>query len=157
MRKRISTLIAGYEAGISTRDELVDQLAALAGDRGEPTDSDSTFTSIGLNHVALAVSDVAVMADFMGRHLGTTLIRASDSAGFVACGANNFVGLFRRERTGLDHVCFSVEGYEPDRAIEVLEKAGLSTHRNEDRVFFPGPDGILFQVADTWGDYPSPD
>lgn len=106
MRQQISELIAGYEAGISTREELVAQLAALAGERVEPADSDSTSSSIGLNHVALAVSNVAAMADFMGRHLGTSVIRASDSAGFLACGGNNFVGLFRRAWTGLDHVCF---------------------------------------------------
>ena len=129
---------------------------AIAGGDARSPGEHSLFTSLGINHVALSVSDVSDMAEFMGRHLGTTVIRSSESAGFLACGANNFVGLFQRETTGLNHVCFSVEGYDPDDAVAKLEGAGLRAHRNEDRVFFPGPDGILFQVADTWGDYPDP-
>ena len=156
MQERIEALVDGYMDGRMTRDEVVRQLVALAGGEPPSTEGDSLFTSLGINHVALSVSDVSNMADFLGRHLGTTVIRASEAAGFLACGANNFVGLFQREATGLNHVCFSVEGYDPERAVAKIESAGLRAHRNEDRVFFPGPDGILFQVADTWGDYPDP-
>ncbi|MGI9643372.1 MAG: VOC family protein [Acidimicrobiia bacterium] len=154
MRERVETMVAGFEAGRLSREEFIDQLSALVGDRVARGPDSSTFRSLGLNHVALAVSDVAGMADFMSEHLGTTRIRIGPDRGFVAAGANHFVGLFRRDQTGLDHVCFSVEGYEPDDAAARVAEAGMEPHRAEDRVFFRGPDGILFQVADTWGDYP---
>lgn len=156
MRDRIETLLAGYEAGTITRAEFVDQLAALAGGDVDRSDSGATFQTLGLNHVALSVSDVDAMAQFMGAHLGTTVIHSNENAGFLACGANHFIGLFRTDPLGLNHVCFSVEGYDPDDAAVRLERAGFSPHRTADRVFFEGPDGILFQVADTWGDYPDP-
>ena len=154
MRERIEALVDGYVDGRLGRGELVEQLTALAGGSVEPTDSPSTFRTLGLNHVALSVSDVDAMAEFMGEHLGTSVIYSTGDAGFLACGANNFVGLFRQDPVGLNHVCFTVEGYEPDDAAARVERAGLRPHRAADRVFFPGPDGILFQVADVWGDYP---
>ena len=157
MRERVETMVRGFEEGRLSRDELIDQLAALVGDRMHRGSDTSTFQSLGLNHVALAVSDVGAMADFMGRHLGTVPISIGQHRGFVAAGANHFVGLFQRDWHGLDHVCFSVQGYEADDAASRVAAAGMTPHRAEDRVFFRGPDGILFQVADTWGDYPSPD
>lgn len=64
--------------------------------------------------------------------------------------------MFRKASAGLDHVCFSVAGYNPDVAFERLHRLGLDPLRSEDGVFLRGPDGILFQVADPWGDYPEP-
>ena len=139
MRRQIETLVAGYEAGSSTHEELVNQLVALTGGETGRSDTGSTFTSVGINHVALAVSDVDAMAEFMGQHLGTEVIRSSATAGFLACGANNFVGLFKRAEPGHDHLCFTVEGYDPDDALARIEHAGLEAHRTENRVFFPRP------------------
>jgi catechol-2,3-dioxygenase len=145
MKDQIEMLVEGFIGGRLTRDELVDQLTAATGNDSARSETGSTFRSIGLNHVALSVSSVEAMTQFMGEHLGTTVIRTNESAGFLACGNNNnFVGLFRSDPIGLNHVCFSVEG-----------SAGIEPHRTEDRVFFPGPDGVIFQVASTWGDYPA--
>jgi catechol 2,3-dioxygenase-like lactoylglutathione lyase family enzyme len=154
VRDRVEALVDGYDNERISRAELVDQLAEYLGGSAEPSGSHSMFQTLGLNHVALAVSDVGAMAEFLGQHLGTTVIRQSESQGFLAAGANNFVGLFQRPHTGLDHVCFTVEGYEPEDALGRAKSAGLESHGVEDRVFFRGPDGIVFQVASTWGDYP---
>lgn len=156
MRDQVEGLLDGYDEGRLSREELVDQLAALAGEPLQRSSTDALFRSRGLNHVALSVSDVGAMADFLCRHLGTSVIEVGEQRGFVASGANTFVGLFRRPPTGLDHVCFTVEGYDPDDAAARLEDAGLRPLRTEDRVFFRGPDRVLFQVADFWGDYPTP-
>lgn len=156
MRSRVETMVEGFESGVLTRSELIDQLVELAGGDADRRNGSSTFRTLGLNHVALSVSDVAEMADFMGEHLGTNVISIEPERGFLAAGANHFVGLFRAESTGLNHVCFSVEGYDPGDAAQRVRDAGMEPIQTEDRVFFRGPDGILFQVADTWGDYPSP-
>lgn len=155
MRSRIEGLVEGYEAGQLGRDEFVEQLVELAGGHADAGPGDATFRTLGLNHVALTVSDVQAMADFMGEHLGTTVIRIEETRGFLAAGANHFVGLFVGEEPGLNHVCFTVEGYDPADAVARLEAAGFAPRRTEDRVFFEGPDRVLFQVASTWGDYPA--
>lgn len=160
MRDEIEGLLTGYEEGRLDRDALLDQLATMVGEPAAGSartagEHDPVFVSRGLNHVALSVSDVGETAAFLGQHLGTTVIELGPDRGFVACGANNFVGLFRRPPTGLDHLCFTVEGYEPDDAVARLLDAGISPHRTEDRVFFRGPDGIMLQVADYWGDFPT--
>ena len=155
MRERVETMVAGYESGSLTRDEMIDQLVELAGGDVDNGPGTSTFRSLGLNHVALSVSDVQGMADFMGEHLGTSVISIEQNRGFLAAGANHFVGLFRADPVGLNHVCFSVEGYEPADAAQRVRDAGMEPIQTEDRMFFRGPDGVIFQVADTWGDYPS--
>jgi catechol 2,3-dioxygenase-like lactoylglutathione lyase family enzyme len=156
VRDQIEMLVEGFIGGRLTREELINQLVTVTDDDSGRSEAESTFRSIGLNHVALSVSNVDAMAQFMGEHLGTTVIRSTDSAAFLSCGNNNnFVGLFRSDPTGLNHVCFSVEGYDPDDAAERIRSSGLEPHRNEDRVFFTGPDGVIFQVASTWGDYPT--
>jgi catechol 2,3-dioxygenase-like lactoylglutathione lyase family enzyme len=147
-------LLDGYDAGRLNRRDLVDQLVELAGGRADLDPGDSTFRTLGLNHIALTVSDVHEMADFLGEHLGTSVIRIEENRGFLAAGANHFVGLFVGDDPGLNHVCFTVDGYEPVDAVRRLEAAGFEPHQNEDRVFFRGPDGIVFQIASTWGDYP---
>jgi len=154
MRVRIEGLLDGHEAGALSRGDLVDQLVELVGGPADLDPGDSTFRTLGLNHVALTVSNVQAMADFMGEHLGTSEIRIEESRGFLAAGANNFVGLFSGDEPGLNHVCITVDGYDPDDAMARLAAAGLEPKRTEDRVFFEGPDGILFQIASTWGDYP---
>jgi catechol 2,3-dioxygenase-like lactoylglutathione lyase family enzyme len=96
VRDRVEALVDGYDNERISRAELVDQLAEYLGGSAEPSGSHSMFQTLGLNHVALAVSDVGAMAEFLGQHLGTTVIRQSESQGFLAAGANNFVGLFQR-------------------------------------------------------------
>ena len=98
MKDQIEMLVEGFIGGRLTRDELVDQLTAATGNDSARSETGSTFRSIGLNHVALSVSSVEAMTQFMGEHLGTTVIRTNESAGFLACGNNNnFVGLFRSD------------------------------------------------------------
>ena len=155
MRERVAAMVDGYESGALSRDEMIDQLTELAGGDAQGGATSSTFRTLGLNHVALSVSDVEAMATFMGEHLGTSVISIEPHRGFLAAGANHFVGLFRADPVGLNHVCFSVEGYEPDEAAQRVRDAGMEPIQTEDRVFFRGPDGIIFQVADTWGDYPT--
>jgi catechol 2,3-dioxygenase-like lactoylglutathione lyase family enzyme len=154
VRRRIDDLIRGYDDGGLDRDDLVEQLAALAGATDDPPPRPSTFRVIGLNHGALRVTDIPRSRDFYVEHLGARVIRESETNCFLALGANHFLGLFRRDSGGLDHLCFTIDDYDPDRAEETLRAAGFTPHRNQDRVFFPDPDGNLVQLASTWGDYP---
>ncbi|NIS36550.1 MAG: hypothetical protein GWN07_37300, partial [Actinobacteria bacterium] len=137
-------------------DELVEQLAAIAGAADDPPPRSSTFRVLGLNHGALRVTDIPRSRDFYVRHLGASVIQESETNCFLALGANHFLGLFLRDEGGLDHLCFTIDDYDPDRAAATLEAAGFTPHRTADRVFFPDPDGNLIQLASTWGDYPVP-
>jgi catechol 2,3-dioxygenase-like lactoylglutathione lyase family enzyme len=144
-----------------TRRQAVVQIGAVAATlagagnlaRAEDT-SGSTFRATGLDHIALRVSDVKRSRDFYGRHLGLRVLRESDSSCFLSCGPDNFVALFAGDAGSMDHYCYSIDGYDPDRAVKLLKGAGLDPTRRENRVYFDDPDGLTVQVSGSAGSRP---
>ena len=160
MLRDIEDAVRAYEAGRLSRRELVGWLGAVvASAMASPSaaaqpGAESTFRSVGLNHVALRVTDIARSRDFYAKHLGLTVLSENPGVCFMACGANNFVALFRRDAAGLDHYCYTIRDYVPDRVVERLRAAGLAPERHEDRVYFDDPDGLQVQLSGEWDDYP---
>lgn len=148
MRRRIEDLVEGYVAGHLAQDELAEQRTSFAGGEPAPRPVVGTFRSIGLNHVAFTVGDIAQSLDFYVRHLG--VMGPGEGSCFLAAGANQFA-LF--SDAGVHHLCFSVADFEPARAKGVIEHAGLDGRRLRDRVFFTGPDGVGIQISSAWGSY----
>ena len=68
----------------------------------------------------------------------------------------HYLGLFRSSSPGVDHFCYSVEGYDADDAMSKLEGAGMSPRREEDRVYFDDPDGLEIQLDSRFGSWPGP-
>jgi len=66
---------------------------------------------------------------------------------FLGTGSDFFLTLFRGEQPGLNHYCYAIKGYDPDRAEAALKAAGLKVRREGGRVYFDDPDGIRVQVA----------
>ena len=153
----VDELLEAYDRGEIDRRSVVLAL----GEAARADIDDSTFAATGLNHVALSVADVAVTRDFLVEHIGAGVVRDEGHRCFLAVGGNHFVGLFRVDPPPpgpgvLNHVCFTIEGYDPDEAERTAREAGLRVRRTEDRVFFWGPDGLVVQVAAEWGDFPLP-
>ncbi len=145
MQDRIEKLVRAYEKGGLTRRQLVVGLTALvSGTAAAP--SPSTFTATGLNHVALAVTDVARSRDFYTNLLGMRVNRENDGSCFLTFG-DNFVALFRRAQAGMDHYCYSVEGYDAHTAALKLREQNLKSRVTGDRIYFDDPDGLTVQLA----------
>jgi len=151
MEAEVSRVLERYEAGALSRRELVARLVALAVASGasrrlgaaEP----STFEAVGLNHIALRVADVERSRDFYVRRLGLRVARESlPGSCFLDCG-EQFVALFRGDRPGLDHYCYSVPGYDQGRAAGKLKEAGIGPRLSGRRIYFDDPDGIEVQLA----------
>ena len=106
-----------------------------------------TFEAKALDHIALAVTDVARSRDFYLKHLGLT-IRSdnSPSSCFLNCG-DEFVALFRHGEGGLDHYCYAIDDYDAGDAVRRLKAVGLKPRRVSNRVYFDDPDGNEVQVA----------
>jgi catechol 2,3-dioxygenase-like lactoylglutathione lyase family enzyme len=161
MFQEIEQAVRAYEAGRLSRRQLVGALgtllaAALSGPAA-PSGAEgpeSTFRSVGLNHIALRVTDVPRSRRFYVEHLGLRVLRESEQNCFLGCGANNFVALFRSDTPGLDHYCYTIEGYEPGPVVERLRAAGLAPERHADRVYLGDPDGLTVQLSGEWDDYP---
>ena len=131
-------------------------VAALCGAGGplvaqEP--SESTFNSIGLYHIALRVTDVAGSRDFYAKHLGLRVLSQSERNCFMSCGDDQFVALFRGDKPGLDHYCYTIPEYDPARVVETLRSVGLEPQRHQNRVYFDDLDGLTVQISgrrDAW-------
>lgn len=121
--------------------------SARLGESDPPPAVEPTFSATGLNHIALDVIDVARSRDFYVKHLGLRVIRGDENAMFLGQGRDFFLTLFRRERAGLHHYCYSIQRYEADAAFERLAAAGLRPRREGARIYFSDPDGITVQIG----------
>ncbi len=145
MQDRIENLVQAYEKGGLTRRQLVVGLTALVGGTVAAT-SNSTFAATGLNHVALAVTDIGRSRDFYTKLLGMRVSRESAGSCFLTFG-DNFVALFGRDQAGMDHYCYSVEGYDAHKAAQKLREQNLESRITGDRIYFDDPDGLTVQLA----------
>ena len=99
MTQIISDLLASYEHGMLSRRQLVQGLAALAAGGYAVPASGSTFQGMGLNHIAIRVSNVQRSRDFYEKVFGLPLIRESESSCFLGLG-KNFLTLFQNQTPG---------------------------------------------------------
>lgn len=158
MQAQLNLLVDEYERGRCTRRELIHRLAALAALGGVLPHAvaqttapaprpDPTFTATDLNHIALSVTDVQRSRRFYERHLGLrTTSDGGQSNCFMTTG-RGWLALFRGENPGLHHYCYTIDDYDPDRAVATLKAAGLEPDRRGNRVYFDDPDGLVVQVA----------
>ena len=163
----IGDMIDDFERGGMSRRRLVTQLTALvagavslgrgaAADPGRaatprssgrrPAPGASTFQAVGLNHVALSVTDIPRSRDFYVEHLGLSVARESGSSCFLNCG-DEFVALFRSREAGLNHYCYAIEQYDVQTAAQRLRENDLEPRIAGNRIYFDDPDGLEVQLS----------
>jgi catechol 2,3-dioxygenase-like lactoylglutathione lyase family enzyme len=151
-------LIEDFERGLLSRRQLASQLiglgAALAattrGTEASPGDKEAaTFQATGLNHVALNVVSVPKSRDWYIKHLGLKVIRESGEENCFLGGERGdfFLTLFRGDKPGLNHYCYTITDYNADAAEKKLKGAGLKPRREGNRLYFPDIDEITVQIA----------
>jgi catechol 2,3-dioxygenase-like lactoylglutathione lyase family enzyme len=152
-------ILEDYRAGTIERRSAIRRLAvcfaaAFAGGPALAGETDPTFRSIGLNHLALRVTNVARSRDFYIENFGFEVLRDNLPHNcFLACG-DNFLALFRNKTAGMDHFCVTIDGYDPADVLQRLESAGIESHRVENRVYFEDPDGLKGQVSGRFSSWP---
>ncbi len=153
MERTIERLVDGLERKELSRREVIRSLTAIAAASGAASApvraaprAENTFQAVGLNHIALRVTDVPRSRDFYIRHLGMSVMSESSGSAFLRCG-DEWVALFRGGSPGLDHYCYSVEGYTVTGAAEKLRAEGFQPRTVGNRIYFPDPDGLTVQLA----------
>src|SRR5512132_816785 len=148
MQRIISGMLDDFERGKVSRRQLIQGLAALAAAAPPAPAAPSTFKGVGLNHIAIRVTDIRRSREFYQKHLGLPLIRESESACFLKMG-DEFLTLFKNERPGLDHYCVAIDNFKPDAVMSELNRQGLKPKRptGTDRIYFPDPDGLEVQLS----------
>lgn len=152
----ISNLVEQFEHGRIDRRQLVAGLGTLVAAvttpraaRGQETSETTTFQAVGLNHIALRVTDVLRSREFYKRHLGLQVTRDGGERNcFLSC-KNGFVALFQNDTPGMDHYCYSVIDYDVNSAEEKLKAQGFEPRvvRDDGRIYFKDPDGLTVQLA----------
>ncbi len=148
MKQIISNMLESYELGRVSRRQLIQSLAAVATAAYTAPAYGSTFQGVGINHIAIRVTNVQRSRDFYQKHLGLPVIRESQSNCFLGLG-KNFLTLFQNQNPGLDHYCLAIENFKADSVMEELKRQGLTPRRpsGSDRVYFPDPDGLVVQLS----------
>jgi catechol 2,3-dioxygenase-like lactoylglutathione lyase family enzyme len=149
------TLVENFERGLLSRRELISRLTALGAGLAVVSRTPealareaATFDATGLNHVALNVRSVPASRDWYIKHLGLKVTRdGGEDNCFLGAGADFCLTLFKGDRPGLNHYCYSIKTYDADKAEETLKGAGLKPRREGNRLYFPDPDGIDVQIA----------
>ena len=133
------TMIDEFERGLLSRRQLASRLmglgAALAAisQTAEAGQAEApTFQATGLDHVALNVASVPKSRDFYVKHLGLKVVRETGEDNcFLGGGGNFFLTLFRGEKPGLNHYCYAIRDYDPDRAEQKLKGAAHAATRGQ--------------------------
>jgi catechol-2,3-dioxygenase len=155
MQQEIENTLEALEQGRLTRREALTRLTALtallAGASSLPRaqdgdDSSSTFRAVGLNHIALDVTDIPRSRDFYSEHLGLSVMSQSSSSCFMRCG-EQFLAMFRSSQAGMNHYCYGIENYSVRSAAEKLAAKGLDSRTSGNRIYFDDPDGLEVQVS----------
>lgn len=149
----VVTMVDQFVAGRLSRRDLVRGLASLVtaaaatGSVARAQPRPNTFQALGLNHLALRVTDLDRSQAFYERHLGMTVIPLSTpSPRLMACGPH-VLNLFKANQPQMDHVCFTVPNYDAADAAARLRAQGLVPDVEDDRVHFLDPDGYKLQVG----------
>ncbi len=148
MEQIISNMLESYELGRVSRRQLIQALACVATASFAAPAYGSTFQGVGLNHIAIRVTDVQRSRDFYRKLFGMPVIRESQDNCFLGLG-KNFLTLFQNQNPGLDHYCVAIENFNGDSAMETLKRQGLKPRRpgSTDRVYFSDPDGLEVQLS----------
>ena len=109
---------------------------------------ESILRGVDVNHLALRVSDVGRSVEWYQALMGLSVVRRSASTAFLGLGGN-FLALFQGANAGnVDHFCFSVENYDPERVRQQLARHGIESTRREDRTYFKDLNGLTVQVSE---------
>jgi catechol 2,3-dioxygenase-like lactoylglutathione lyase family enzyme len=163
VHSKIESLVDQFEEKRLTRRELVASLVSLVGCAGAApvssaqSESEAAAHGRSLNHVSLAVADVARAADFYQGLLGLEPVSRPGNGGINLGLGAGFLGLYKIPNPGrAHHFCIGVEDYDPERIAERLRQRGMepTIDRNPnnrtsggDQLYFSDPDGTLVQLS----------
>jgi catechol 2,3-dioxygenase-like lactoylglutathione lyase family enzyme len=157
--KLAEKLVTDFEQGKLSRRQLAQRLiglgaaltaAGLAHAQEKPAESSvPLFKAKGLDHIALDVVDVPRSRDFYQKHLGLDVVRGDDNALFMGADREFFLTLFKADKPGLNHYCYGIEDFDTASAVAKLRDAGINPRETSGRVYFPDPDGIEVQIANS--------
>ena len=139
MERIISKMLQDYEAGKLTRRQLIADLAACASGTQLTAAKESTFRGVGLNHIAIQVTNIPRSRDFYQKHLGLPLIRSRNQL-FSRIG-KEFSNALQEREAGTGSLLHRDPGFQTRCRHERAQPAGIEakTSKRCRPDLFPGP------------------
>jgi catechol 2,3-dioxygenase-like lactoylglutathione lyase family enzyme len=147
MKETIENLLNDYERGVVNRAQLVATLADMAAS-SQSRPASSVFRGRTLNHVTLKVSNLERSREFYQQLFGLPVTKQTDD-GYNLGLEDSFLGIYKTETVGLDHICVGIAEFEFDPVMEKLKQCPDSlkpTYRGR-RIFLQDPDGFRVQLS----------
>ena len=153
MQPIVEQFVDAFTTGKISRRELIAAMsglvvAAAAGNspvaHGDP--AGPTFTPLGLNHIAIRVTDIARSRDFYMKHFGMTVAHEAADNCFLNF-EGGFLTLFKGNEARMDHYCYSIRDFDVKTCAAKLREHGIEPDIQGDRIYFPDPDHLTVQLA----------
>jgi catechol 2,3-dioxygenase-like lactoylglutathione lyase family enzyme len=148
----IDDLVARFDQGTLSRRQLVQGLTALAAAGGAlPAAAQTTpFSSAGIDHISIQVTDMARSVDFYQKLFGLKILNEDKENEIVRMGVTRIiVSLHRKPPVGIvDHFAIAIDGFNREAVTAELAKHGLTAQENLDYGFYVrDPEGIPVQIV----------
>ncbi|HVY66176.1 MAG TPA: VOC family protein [Gammaproteobacteria bacterium] len=156
MHRAVDDLLGRYESGRMSRRDLVAMLSALAVAPSLPAAAQPTaLRAATLNHASLIVSNLDRSVAFYRDVFGLA-VKSRQTGGVNLAVGDAFLGVYQagaNARPEINHVCFGLKDFDPQRTVRALEAAGLKAEARErdgvTQVYTADPDNLRVQLQDT--------
>jgi catechol 2,3-dioxygenase-like lactoylglutathione lyase family enzyme len=146
MVAEIEALVSAFESGALGRREFL-QGVILAATSPRPR---TELRGVSLNHVSLAVADVAASQEFYERVLGVSEVSRQFNGVNLGLG-DSFLGLYDIEPRGqIHHFCVGVDEFDLEGCADELRELGVEPYIRQDRpeLYFSDLDGVTVQLSE---------
>ena len=156
MEHIIAKLLQDFERGKMTRRQLIQSLAltATAGATvGSASAADTPVAkALSINHVSYQVADYRKTRDFYAGLFGMTVSNDDGMQCRLTCGDNILIARTRTPAPKVDHVAYTLAGWDTDKnvkpAVEAeLKRRGLQIRSTEGSFHVSDPDGFEVQMG----------
>jgi len=154
MNHAVDSLLRDYESGRMSRRELVALFSALAVAPLPSLAQPPVLTAATLNHASLIVSNLDRSVQFYQRAFGLS-VKSTQQGGVNLAVGDAFLGIYQGGPSAtphINHVCFGLPNFDPERTVAALEEAGLPAEsRVRDgvtQVYTADPDNLRVQLQD---------
>jgi catechol 2,3-dioxygenase-like lactoylglutathione lyase family enzyme len=152
MQPVISDLVERFDNGTLSRRQLIQGLTVLAAaGSAAPAAAQSTpFSSAGIDHISIQVTNLARSIQFYESIFGLTILNQDEPNKIVRMGKTRvIVSLHEKPPTGIvDHFAIAIENFDQEQATRALREHGLTAEQNLDYGFYVrDPEGVPVQMV----------
>jgi catechol-2,3-dioxygenase len=152
MQQIVSDLVARFDSGTLSRRQLVQGLTLLAaaGRASTARAQNTPFTSLGIDHISVQVTDLAPSITFYQNIFGLSILNQDEPNKIVRMGRDRvIVSLHEKAPTGIvDHYAIAIDNFDREAATAALAEQGLTAEQNLDYGFYVrDPMGIPVQMV----------